>query len=35
LAQEPVKKFNRYVIGNPLFVLHLFFDKRGNNHAAI
>jgi len=35
LAQEPVKKFNRYVIGNPLFVLHLLFDKRGNDHATV
>jgi len=35
LAQEPVKKFSRYVIGNPLFVLHLLFDKRGNDHATV
>lgn len=35
LAQEPVKKFNRYVIGNPTFLLHLLLDKRGGSHAAV
>ncbi len=35
LKQEPVKKFRRYVIGNPVFLFHILFAKRRSHHAAI
>ena len=35
LKQEPIKKFRRYVIGNPVFLFHILFAKRSHRHATI